>query len=50
MVNKKVVINDLKNLVKSIQLDTRTEIKDLEIKHGSFSSSKLIWDEKTGTN
>ena len=47
MVNKEIVIQDLKNLIKSMQMDKRQNIKELEVKQGAMSSLKLIWEDKT---
>jgi len=46
MVNKEIVIQDLKNLIKSMQMDKRQNIKELEVKQGAMSSLKLIWEDK----
>lgn len=46
MVQKDVVIQDLKNLIKSMEMDKRQEVKELEIKQGAMTSLKLIWDNK----
>lgn len=49
MVNKEIVIQDLKNLIKTMQLDKRQNVKELEIKQGAMSSLKLIWEESGDT-
>jgi len=50
MVNKEVVVNDLKGIIKSIKLDARKDIKELDIKHGIFSSFKVVWEDEVNKN
>lgn len=46
MPNKSIIIQQLKNIIKSLEMDNRQEIKEFEIKEGILTSTKIVWQSK----